>query len=168
MFIAKKILGRSGYSSTRIQTDGYGYEVPFIKQKHANMCGDACMEMLSQYFGWNLNINMSDNPRGMVDGLGGGDVLTTYGNRVCRGYANTAQALEDLLKRKGPIMCSGIFAHMGLLGDQGHWIIVKGADGTNFWTHDPWHGANVKISKTQLFADLNTNSFHDPSLIHAI
>ncbi len=167
MFIAKKVLGRSNYSKTRIQTDGYGYEVPFIKQKHANMCGDACLEMLSQYMGWGLNINLGTNPRGAFDGLDGSDVLTTYGTRVCQGYANNAQQLEGLLKRRGPIMCAGTFAHMGVIGVQGHWILIKGADASHFWTHDPWHGANVKLSKAQLYADLDGNPLGDPSLIHA-
>ena len=163
MFVAKKVLGRVGFSETRIQTDGYGYAVPFIKQKHANMCGDACMEMLSRYFGWNLNIDMGHNPRGATDGLSSGDVPSAYGTRVCAGYVYAIQALEDLLKRRGPIMCSGKFAHMGILGDQGHWILVKGADAGHFWTHDPWHGANVKIAKTQLVGALDPN---DP-VIHA-
>ena len=167
MFIAKKILGRSGFSNTRIQTDGYGFGVPFIKQKHANMCGDACIEMLSQHFGWGVNINLGSNPRGMTDGLDGNGVLAICGTRTCQGFASDAQALEGLLKRRGPIVCAGAFAHMGLLGDQDHWILIKGADAGHFWTHDPWHGANVKIGKTQLYAALNANSYADPSLIHA-
>ncbi len=167
MFIAKTVLGRSGYSKTRLQSDGYGYEVPFLKQKHANMCGDACLEMLSRYFGWGLNIDLGTNPRGMADGLGGSSILASYGARVCQGFASDAQVLTGLLKRRGPIMCSGIFAHMGLMGDQGHWILIKGADAAHFWTHDPWHGANVKISKAQLYANRSANPLGDPSLLYA-
>ena len=168
MFIAKKVLGRSGYSKSRMQTDGYGYDVPYIKQKHANMCGEACVEMLSQYYGWGFNINMGSNPRGMAEGLDGADMLGAYGTKLTVGYAQGAYFIEDLLKRRGPIICSGEFAHMGILGDSGHWIVVKGADGGNFWTHDPWHGANVKVAKTTFENALHRSTRDDPTILYAL
>ena len=143
MFVAHKVLGRVGFSESRIQTDGYGCAVPFIRQKHANMCGDAGVEMLSRHFGGNLYIGMGHNSWGATDAPKSADVPNACGTRVRAGCVYATQALKDLLKRRGPNMCSGKFAHMGILGDQGHWILVKGADAGHFWTHDPWHGANV-------------------------
>jgi ABC-type bacteriocin/lantibiotic exporter with double-glycine peptidase domain len=140
------VLGRQNFSETTDQADGYGWAVPYVRQRHANMCGDACVQMLSLYYGWGINIEMTTNPRGVVDGLElEGSAYASRFERV-RGLT-TAAGFEDALKRYGPLMCSGVYAMMGMLGDQGHWVVVKGADSTNFYLHDPWHGANVQRDK---------------------
>lgn len=165
--VARKALGRADFSTSRIQDGGTEFKVPYVKQSHVNMCGDACVEMLSRYYDWGLNINMARNTRGITDGLTGAEALQRLGDKGCRGYAARLGDLKNLLTRRGPLMCGGAFAHMGVLGTQGHWIIIKGMDATHFWTHDPWHGANVKVEMGYLMSALDPNAYEDPSIICA-
>lgn len=160
-FIEAVLLGRWGFSSSAQQTSGYRWAVPYVRQRHANMCGNACVQMLSQYYGWGIAINMKSNPRGAMEGF---EVDTsTYAAR----FAKLLRVLrvdefENHLRRYGPLMCAGDFAAMGIMGTQGHWVVVKGADNDNFWIHDPWHGSNIPRSKVWFIGRLDRDEVFRP------
>lgn len=158
MCVAKSMFGRGDYDKTRVQPASAGkfsYPIPFQKQVHANMCGDACVHMMGQFHGFPVNINMRDNPRGAFSGLDENDITQSYPLHV-RATPNSAAGLRQMLSTHGPLMCSGAYCRMGVLGDQGHWVVLKGYDQQSFYIHDPWHGPNTPWDQTSFVNALET------------
>jgi hypothetical protein len=169
-FIEKVVFGRKHFHEDTTQPVGtWGHPVPFIRQRHTNMCGDACVLMLaSYYYGTDAGseetlrnvrggIDMKKNPRGPADGL---ELPGPYANfldnvSLWQGAGTVREKLIRHLEEY-PMIVGGDFCNMGILGEVGHWVVLKGRsaeDGSDqaFYIHDPWHGANIKVPQ-QAFA----------------
>jgi Papain-like cysteine protease AvrRpt2 len=168
-FIEKVAFGRQDFHEDRQQPVGtWAHPVPFIRQRHTNMCGDACVLMLaSYYYGTDAlseetrnvrgGINMKKNPRGPIDGL---DLPGPYANFLDNVFLwqEAGTVREKLIRHLEdyPMIVGGDFCNMGILGEVGHWVVLKGrsdegGSDQDFYIHDPWHGANIKVPQ-QAFA----------------
>lgn len=130
------------------------YDVPFVAQKHINMCGEACVKMLKEFKGRPVAIDMGINPRGVFQGKKFDKLAADHG--LTEGYfpgqldngqwtkgAITAQSIVDALTSHGPIICSGDFCRM--MGSRwGHYVLVTGVQGGLIHFNDPWHGDKRK------------------------
>ena len=146
---------RSGPSSTA-NVGAYGllvkadpstvYQVPFVAQKHINMCGEACVVMLQKFKGAPVSINMNVNPRGLSEGGDGvGELANQHGlrNHYFQGDTNnlTSKKIADALDNYGPLICAGEYARF--IGKRfGHFIVVTGIHGNLVFINDPWHGSS--------------------------
>src|SRR5262249_30058147 len=159
-FIEKVVLGRKHFHEDTSQPVGtWGHPVPFIRQRHTNMCGDACVLMLaSYYYGTDAasedtlknvrgGIDMKKNPRPRpIDGL---ELPGPYANfldnvSLWLGAGTVREKLNRHLD-KYPMIVGGDFCNMGIMGTQGHWVVLKGRSDQDFYIHDPWHGANIRV-----------------------
>jgi len=156
-FIEKVVFGRKDFQEDTSQPVGtWGHPVPFIRQRHMNMCGDACVLMLASYYGTDTNevkngIDMKKNPRGPTDGL---DLPGPYANVLDNVllWQGAGTVREKLIRHleEYPMIVGGDFCNMGILGEVAHWVVLKGRsaeDGSDqdFYIHDPWHGANIRV-----------------------
>lgn len=123
------------------------YPVQFQEQKHVNMCGEASVKMLLQFHGRNSTINMSVNPRGVLQGADLDDLVNQY--RLTKSKfsvevnttAPTNKNLAYILAAFGPVICSGEYCRM--LGTRwGHYVLLCGVWDDLVIFQDPWHGAN--------------------------
>lgn len=132
--------------------------IAFQAQKHINMCGDACVNMLYAYHGRTPPNNLKINSRGVFAGMNMDEVVKKFG--VAEGGAlrrwrpdwredgQHFAALNPMrlaagLHQCGPLMWSGEFARF-LGGRWGHWIIVHGILEETVLIADPWHGEERK------------------------
>ena len=89
---------------------------------------------------------MKKNPRGTTEGL----VLPgPYANSLDKvllfmGAGTVREKLNRHLDNH-PMIVGGEFCNMGILGTQGHWVVLKGRSDQDFYIHDPWHGANIRV-----------------------
>lgn len=126
--------------------------VEFFAQKHVNMCGDACVNMLYAAAKKKPPVNMKQNTRGVMEGLDNdavreahGDLIRWRPNWVQKDQSSirnlTPMRLAFGLKQNGPMMFSGSYARF--IGKRwGHWIVVHGIVEENVYIADPWHGEN--------------------------
>jgi hypothetical protein len=150
-FIEYGLFGRTNFHDDTAQPAGClkNYPVPYHRQRHANMCGDACVLMLAEYYGWTeiaSRINLKKNPRGITGDLKlEASDYSSYFNEIkdLRKPASKSDLVEKL--QEHPLMVCGDFCQMGVLGTQGHWVLLKGMSKTHFYLHDPWHGANREM-----------------------
>jgi hypothetical protein len=126
--------------------------VPFVAQKHVNLCSDASAMMILQAWGYATNRTTKTNPRGAFQGAR----LSDHTDLVNQGPTEwstevdvdpgglDAKTWSIQLGQRGPIGCSisGVLpgtAHcvvlIGAYGDQGHVVI-----------HDPWRGPRLSMS----------------------
>jgi len=124
------------------------------------MCGEACVKMLTHYYGWNdININLLRNPRGPMAGMADPHTHPDYMNHFRRIGPGRDPWDDAVLARKlaaaGPLICGGSYAKMGVLGRQGHFVVLKGWDRSNFYVHCPWHGANYAWNRTEFANNLD-------------
>lgn len=142
----------AGYDSQRYAPGGakearpfIQHDVPFLAQKHINMCGEASAKMLLQYHGRNPTINLDRNPRGLMEGTDVGDLARRFGlvrtqfSREVGTAQPTAKQLAWLLAQYGPLLCSGDYCRM--LGQRwGHVIVLTGIWDDLVLFQDSWHG----------------------------
>ncbi|WP_019995879.1 papain-like cysteine protease family protein [Aureimonas ureilytica] len=132
--------------------------IEFQAQKHINMCGDACVNMLYAYHGKTPPNNLNINLRGVFEGMDNSDIVEKFGTnkggsltRWRPSWRKDGENFSGLnpmrlaagLHKCGPLMWSGEFARF--LGNRwGHWIIVHGIVEETVLIADPWHGQERK------------------------
>jgi papain like cysteine protease AvrRpt2 len=129
------------------------YNVPFIHQRHVNLCGDACINMLLAFKGRPYKAKLNKNPRGVFDGQTSDDVLAElkatglprFSLALPQNHQWTPDSLGEYLQRFGPIICKGDM----------HFVLLVGIHESHVFIHDPWRGANITKTLAQF------NSFLD-------
>jgi hypothetical protein len=113
----------------------------FEPQKHINMCGEACVAMLYKYHGADAGIDMSRNPRGIMEGSDDVALANRFPRIQWWKYKQkmTRYRLAYGLTTHGPLIASGDFARF--MGKRwGHFILVNGIIDNVVHIADPWHG----------------------------
>lgn len=122
------------------------WPIDYVAQKHVNMCGDACVNMLYAFHGDTPPNDMRTNPRGVVEGMDWSEMRQQF-NRLARfrplwltnGRQPSNMNIAHALVTCGPLAVSGNFARF--LGTRwGHWILLHGIMDTVLLIADPWHG----------------------------
>ncbi len=145
--------------------------IEFQAQKHVNMCGDACVNMLYAYHGKTPPNNLKINLRGVFEGMNGNDIGKKFGSNdggsldrwrpLWRNHGGYSSGLNSMrlaagLHKCGPLMWYGEFARF--LGNRwDHWIIVHGVVEETVLIADPWHGAERKKPLSWLSKHLKPN-----------
>lgn len=151
------------------------YKVDFVAQRHVNLCGDACVAMLRNYYGKGYGRNVvqsktnpnaakiADNPRGPLTGTNNVNLakellaaeLTPYFFATDDGALFSDIQLFEALHYLGPFIASVKFNAIAR-----HMIAVIGMEGTNLYVHDPWRGAHMQMTLDHF------NSKTDPANIY--
>ncbi|WP_158590445.1 papain-like cysteine protease family protein [Noviherbaspirillum cavernae] len=126
-------------------------DVPYVHQRHINMCGDACVNMLVAYKKGRRDAEQIDrNPRGVFAELPFRDLeekLSAAGlavapiNRPPK-KSWPAQELARHLSQYGPIICGGQEPR-DLVG---HYVLLTCVRDEKVVVHDPWGGRNREWS----------------------
>jgi ABC-type bacteriocin/lantibiotic exporter with double-glycine peptidase domain len=124
------------------------HSVPYIRQIHANMCADACVNMLLAFKGMPHDSELTDNPRGILDGLDSEEIHSMMAHAGLErtylpepiGKAYGAADLKNYLEKHGPLICRTSN------GITGHIILLTGVDNDRVSCHDPWRGPNTMMS----------------------
>jgi hypothetical protein len=120
------------------------HNVPFIHQRHVNLCGDACINMLLAFKGRPHKPKLGKNPRGVFEGQTTDDVLdqlaaaglTRFSLALPQNRQWTPETLGEYLQKYGPIICKGSM----------HFVLMVGIHEEHVFVHDPWRGANMTKS----------------------
>lgn len=149
----------------------HGYvrlHVPYVHQRHVNLCGDAATQMLLAYHKRPFNNVLVNNPRGVFQGFETSDIRSTLnkhelaftsiktpniGRWNCGILANTIRA-------SGPIICRLDYGRIE------HYILLFGVHSPFVIFHDPWEGANKTMTIHEFNAGL-AKDMDDPTMIAA-
>jgi hypothetical protein len=128
------------------------HEVPFVHQRHLNLCGDACVEMILAFQRKPYQDKMN-NSRGAFTGLDLDQISAKLTSAGLRHYTVPHPKIlqwrpEDLtayLRLGGPILCNGTK----------HWVLLTGIHDKHVFVHDPWLGPNLTktLREFNLFLD---------------
>lgn len=127
-------------TATRANTTAAGaifYDVGYCKQEHANMCTDACDNMLAHFAGKPI-ASMTKNPRKALEP--GTPKLKRYQAAACN-----ISDFQNILREKGPFML-GIPLRYGI----SHAIVVTGFSNNKIIYHDPLTKSNQLLSLDEL------------------
>jgi peptidase C39-like protein len=124
------------------------HNVPFIHQRHVNLCGDACINMLLAFKGRQFMAKLRKNPRGVFDGQTTDDVLAqlraaglpVFSLALPQDHQWTPDILGEYLQKFGPIICKGSM----------HFVLLVGIHEEHVCIHDPWRGANMTKTLDEL------------------
>ena len=159
----RKVVGMSkrdhGNVPDENQSKIYHPGVSFIFQNHLNLCGDACANMLLEFYakqptsalaqssGHPGVLKMMSNPRRMLKGTESEDLiemLNTGGLWVYQFHPTepfASNTIGFVLSDFGPFIAGVQFNRFA-----GHAILVFGVQGDQIFYHDPWRGANKSMS----------------------
>jgi ABC-type bacteriocin/lantibiotic exporter with double-glycine peptidase domain len=128
-----------------VPADYIYYDVPFIPQRHINLCGDACALMLLRFCGIDTGgKDTRQNPRGVLEGESTDSLTQDYpapwsSHALPTNRTSTSDGLAALLSWKGPVICA-----LGTLGGlSGHFVLLTGISGDRPYFNDPWKGRNM-------------------------
>ena len=136
--------------------EGTFYRVPQINQEHANLCGDASMNMLYKA-GDRPFASMSKNPRTAFDGKGYDGSSDFRPTKILLNNPDESSVAQEkrvgakfheFLDKKGPFVLN-----LGLRGGGQHAVLVTGMSGDKIVYNDPLTGSN-KILTTRQVCDL--------------
>ncbi len=141
-----------GVPSSFANTNQNVGKVPFSHQKHVNLCGDACLNMM---FGAHdrPQTDLSKNPRGTFQGLNTSNILQKINQNGLQPSLPESkpsnnqwkeQDLSNELGKNGPAICG--LSSMG--GRSGHYVVLLEAKDSNVLVHDPWKGPNQTMPLT--------------------
>src|SRR4051794_33394709 len=121
----------------KLPDDGYQH------QKHINMCGEACVVMLYKYHHDDAGVNMTHNPRGVLEGGAPHKLVERFAKldwtKSWEPKDFKERSLAYALGTYGPLIASGEFARF--MGARwGHFVLVHGIVGNVVLIADPWHG----------------------------
>lgn len=148
--------------------------VEYIPQRHVNMCGDACLNMLLAHKGQPHEKAFKHNPRGILEGLDTDQVKQKLLNAglvpaMIQRPQNekwSGKDLASMINEYGPVICS-VKMRLGSMRVN-HFVVVFGADQANVAYHDPWSGPNKRMSLDDFNKFLNRKAddyviaAHDP------
>ena len=162
---SKKIIGmcydvKGGGSSFGMGANSMMLRVPFIEQKHVNLCSDASALMIIQAWGYQSNTTTDTNPRGALQGANITDHQFATAGPIRWGSTDFSKnpstlIVNDyllLLQMRGPLGAS--FSRSVAGQHVGHCVVLIGADADfgQLTVHDPWRGPRLKMS----LADFNS------------
>lgn len=133
-------------------------KVPYYKQHRDYTCGPAVLRMIFRYFGKTYNENELAKELKAEPLLG---VRHRHLIRVARhngfySYVNHGSNLEELayFLRLGLPSIVRLSARLGGSDkDEGHYAVVVGVTKKAVYLHDPWRGANFKMSVKRFLRD---------------
>jgi len=125
--------------------------VEFIRQRHINMCGDACFNMLLSYKGKPHEKSLKQNPRGILEGLTSSEMkekllgagLVSPQLQYPQDRKWSAKDLTAIMNEHGPLICMGKASSFPPVY---HFVLVFGADQDSVAYHDPLGGANRRMT----------------------
>lgn len=135
---------------------GLFYRVPYISQKHANLCTDASMNM-AFVIGKKPISSMTQNPRGAFDGKGYKEledfkaeyiILNNFPPENTIQQTNRIKAeFTKVLTNSGPFI-----VNIGLRFGGRHSVLITGICGDNVIYNDPLTGANRTLTIQEIGA----------------
>ena len=142
-------INRQNYQHPPSLSDGdILYEVPFIHQRHINLCGDASINMLFAFMRKPHCLKLK-NSRGIFEGLNDEKIKEALGSTGIKvAYypllpEHTLDDLAEYLAKGVPIICTVPFHSVS-----NHYVLLIGKRGGSVVIHDPWRGPNLYLPGT--------------------
>ena len=132
--------------------------VPFVPQRHVNLCSDACAIMIAQAWGEMTITNTKTNPRGAFESAEIKDHQPIAGRIIDwkEIQPSSAWGIKDYLYYMAAFGPLGCFLKGSIPGTMHYVVLIGGSEGKQTVTlHDPWKGPFRQMTVTNFRKDLD-------------